>query len=447
MINTKLQNIIDTKSAIGNAIVNKGGTITSATPFYEYAGQIDNISTGGGSYSTFVAQAQDNSKYTVYNGYHAINNPTPNLSNNFAFNQWVLNNSATGDVIFSNVITSSQIFTVPFVDNSAGINEVYMPFVNNTDNYGGNIFSVTTNNGFIYVGGQTDQTVKKFHESNLVFVGNTVTYNSSIFSITINNGFIYVGGALVTGLNRGVAKYHESNLVRVGNTVNFGGSIYSVTTNNGFIYVGGIINQTVQKFNESTLAFVGNTVSYTGGVQSITTNNGFIYVGGGNSVSTNRGVTKFHEGNLALVGANLAASSTVNYGGNIQSITTNNGFIYVGGETNRTVQKFHESNLVFVGNTVTYNGNIQSITTNNGFIYAGGQTLTGTNRGVAKYHEDNLVLVSNTANYGGNIYSVTTNNGFIYAGGLTNQRVQKFVEKSNNLLETPVFEITTIKEQ
>jgi len=46
MINAKLQNIIDTKSAIGNAIVNKGGTITGATPFYSYASQIDNISTG-----------------------------------------------------------------------------------------------------------------------------------------------------------------------------------------------------------------------------------------------------------------------------------------------------------------------------------------------------------------------------------------------------------------
>lgn len=46
MINAKLQNIIDTKSAIGNAIVNKGGTITESTPFYSYASEIDNISTG-----------------------------------------------------------------------------------------------------------------------------------------------------------------------------------------------------------------------------------------------------------------------------------------------------------------------------------------------------------------------------------------------------------------
>jgi stage V sporulation protein SpoVS len=441
MINTKLQNIIDTKSAIGNAIVNKGGTITSETPFYNYAAQIDGISTGGGAYSTFVAQDQDNAKYTVYSGFEFFTNPTPNLSNNFAFNQWVLNNSATGDVILQNVITS-QIAVATFQNNSVGINESYLPFVGNTVSYGGNILSITTNNGFIYAGGGTNQTVQKFNEATLEFVGNTndyggtisnlainngfiyaggatnftvqkfnestlafvnntVSYDNTIRAITTNNGFIYVGGQTLFGTNRGFSKFHEGNLVLVGNTINYGGSIGSIAINNGFIYVGGSTADVVRKYNESTLALVGNTATYGNDISAIAINNGFIYVGGQTLVGTNRGVTKYHESNLALVGANLINSSTVNYGGPINELVVNNGFIYVGGSTNQRIQKFYE---------------------------------------------DNLAFVTNTNAYGGNIVSVKTNNGFIYAGGLTNQTVQKYVEQSNNLVETPIFGITTIKE-
>jgi hypothetical protein len=393
MINTKLQNIIDTKSAIGNAIVNKGGTITSETPFFNYAAQIDGISTGtpqtifqasDGSkwaltnavnlvndagnvthdfnywqpannstsdpilnigtvganisgnirlvqvnqvnisqYVNIVAVDINGAKYEGFNGFDFVTNPTP--TNTATFNRWLLNNSATGTVIFANATFTTGTYNGPNVI----VNEANMAFINNTANYGGIIRSVTTNNGFIYVGGQTNQTVKKFYESNLGFVGNTANYGGDIQSVTINNGFIYAGGQT----NQTVQKFHEGNLVFVGNTANYGGIIVSVTTNNGFIYAGGGTNQTVQKFHESNLVRVGNTADYGGIINSVTTNNVFIYVGG----DTNLTVKKFHEGNLVFVG------NTANYGGGIQSVTTNDGFIYVGGQTNQTVQKFEES--------------------------------------------------------------------------------------------------------
>jgi hypothetical protein len=432
MINTKLQNIIDTKSAIGNAIVNKGGTITSETPFFNYATEIDNISTGtpqtifaasDGSkwaltnavnltnvsgnvtsdfnywqpannstsdpilnigtvganisgniqlvpvnqvniaqYENIVATDIDGGKYVGYNGYDSQTNPTP--TGNTTFNRWLLNNSATGTVIFANATFTTGTYNGPNV-----VNESNLAFVENTAIYGGTIFSLTTNNGFIYAGGGTNQTVQKFHESNLAFVGNTASYGGNIFSVTTNNGFIYVGGVNTNT----VQKFYESNLAFVGNTANYGGFIYSVTTNNGFIYVGGSTNRTVQKFYESNLGFVGNSAIYGGTIFLLTINNGFIYAGG----STNQTVQKFYESNLAFVG------NTADYGGTIISLTTNNGFIYVGGVTNRTVQKFYESNLAFVGNTADYGGSIRSITTNNGFIYAGGET----NQTVQKFYE------------------------------------------------------------
>jgi len=421
MINTKLQNIIDTKSAIGNAIVNKGGTITGATPFYNYAAQIDSISTGGGAYSTFVAQDQDNAKYTVYNGYDSVTNPTPNLSNNFSFNQWLLNNSATGDVILSNVVVASggnyngpniirDDTDIAFVSNSlsygdtittlsinngfiyaGGLNidiiskfhESNLTRVGNSVTYPGNILTSAINDGFIYVGGQSGDDVEKFYESNLVRLSGSTSYNEAVHTIAINNGFVYAGGVPLVGVNRGIAKYHEGNLVRVGNAGNYGGTIQSIAINDGFIYVGGTASNVVRKYNESDLELVGNTATYGAPIASIAIDNGIIYVGGNFVSGTNRGVTKFYESNLALVGANLNDSSTANYGGTINSVAINNGFIYAGGGTAQVVRKYNATTLALVNSTNTYGGDIRSIALNNGFIYAGGAS----NRTIKKFNE------------------------------------------------------------
>jgi hypothetical protein len=500
MINTKLQSIINTKSAIGNAIVNKGGTITSETPFFNYAAQIDGISTGtpqtifaasDGSkwaltnvvnltnvsnnvtydfnrwqpannstsdpilnvgtvganisgniqlvpvnqvniaqYENIVINDTTGAKYVGYNGYDSQTNPTP--TGNTTFNRWLLNNSATGTVIFANTtIVNGGTFNGP----NTVINEASMPFVNNTASYGGGILSVTINNGFIYVGGfiggfpSSNSTTKKFYESNLAFVDNTAVYGGEVRTIATNNGFIYAGGSTVNHIK----KYHESNLVFNNNSVSYGAQINNLVINNGFIYVGGVTINTVRRYNESTLAFVNNTASYGSPIQSIAIKDGFVYVGGDSGTS---GVRKYHESNLAFI------SNTSSYGGTIHGIAVNNGFVYVGGETNQTVRKFHASNLAFVGNTVGYGGDIREITTNNGFIYVGG---AGTNQ-VKKYYESNLALLGNTASYGGLILSVTTNNGFIYAGGDPNQTVKKFQETGTTLDTLTFYTATKIKE-
>jgi len=88
-INNKLQNIIDTKTAIGAAIVNKGGTIINSTPFYSYISEIDNLSGGGVSfpgYENWISQDRNNFKYEVFNNYDAVTNPNP-LNNKIKFNK------------------------------------------------------------------------------------------------------------------------------------------------------------------------------------------------------------------------------------------------------------------------------------------------------------------------------------------------------------------------
>jgi signal peptidase I len=442
MINAKLQSIIDTKSAIGNAIVNKGGTITGETPFFNYAAQIDGISTGtpetifqasDGSkwaltnavnlvnsagnvtsdfnywqpannstsdpilnigtvganisgniqlvpvnqvniaqYVNIVINDTDGAKYEGYNGYDSQTNPTP--TGNTTFNLWLLNNSATGTIIFANTsVTNGGTFNGP----NTSINEASMSFVGNTANYGWDIETVKVNNGFIYVGGsQINRNVRKYYESNLAFDSNSVSYGADIRSIAINNGFIYVGGSELSGTNRGVSKFHESNLVRIGNTVNYGSFILSVVTNNGFVYAGGGGTNTIRKHHEGNLVFVSNSPDYGGLITNLKTNNSFIYAVG----FTNQTIQKFHESNL------VRDSNSGTYGGSVRSIAINNGFIFISGDTNQTVQKFYESNLAFVGNTNSYGGRIQGLTTNNGFIYAGGTTA----HTVKKFEESSL---------------------------------------------------------
>jgi hypothetical protein len=382
-------------------------------------------------YVNLVATAINGAKFVGFNGYDSQTNPTP--TGNTTFNRWLLNNSATGTVLFANAtIVNGGTFNGP---NSTS-NITNMAFINNTVSVFGNVTSLTTNNGFIYAGrGVSDYGVRKYHESNLVLLANLNT-SGGIFALTTNNGFIYVGGAS----NETVRKYHESNLAFVAASNGYGAAINAVTVNNGFVYAGGRGFPLIRKWHESNLVFSGNSPSYGGNIRGLTTNNGYIYAvgefGSGNGID----IRKYHESNLSFV------SNSARFADTIETIAINNGFIYIGGVSNQTVHKYHESNLAFVGATASYGGTVQSITTNNGFIYVGGQNSSGANRTVQKYYESNLAFVANTANYGGTIFAVTANNGFVYAGGAHNNTVNKYQEQGVTLESLTFYTATKIKE-
>jgi hypothetical protein len=513
MINAKLQSIIDTKSAIGNAINNKGGTITTNTPFFNYAAQIDGISTGtpqtifaasDGSkwalsnvvnlvnsagnvtydfnrwqpannstsdpilnvgtvnanisgnirivqvnqvnqaqYGNIVATAINSSKYVGYNGYDSITNPTP--SGNVTFNRWVLNNSASGTIVFANtVLTSNGTYNGP----NFTANIFNMALLNNSTSYGGAIHTVTTNNGFVYIGGNnaTSSTmrIRKYFESNLNFSAESGVFDTltgNIQTITTNNGFIYAAG-----LFTGVKKVNESTLSIVGTTNDYlagAAGIISVVVNNGFIYAGGGFagNSGIKRWRESNLAFVNNSSSFSGNIRSLAINNGFIYACGDEFFSAGR-VSKYHESNLALVG------STPNFGTVSRTLAVNNGFIYAGaggGTTNNSIQKFHESNLVFVGNTSGLGTDVTTIKTNNGFLY--GPYSDGSTPSVRKFYESNLTFVSNTTgSYGGSILNIAINNSAIFVVGSAANVIRKYQEQGLTAEQISIFTATKIKE-
>jgi hypothetical protein len=500
MINAKLQSIIDTKSAIGNAIVNKGGTITGETPFFNYAAQIDGISTGtpqtifaasDGSkwaltnavnltnvsnnvtsdfnwwqpanngtsdpilnvgtvngnisgnirivqvnqvniaqYGNIVATDTLGGKYVGFNGYDSQTNPTP--TNTATFNRWLLNNSATGTVIFANATFTTGIYNGP----NSSINEASVTFVQNSPNYGGTIRALTSNGNFVYAAGATTETIRKYHKSNLAFDSNSPSYGATPLELATNNGFIYAVGS---STNNDLRKYHEGNLAFVGNAP-YGNIIYGLAINNGFIFIGGggTANY-ITKYHESNLVLVGNSSRYNADITSMTINNGFVFAGGWLSEGK---IKKYHESNLGF------SAESPNLGVIMWGLSVNNGFVYTAGHTGR-VFKNHESNLVNSANsTITNSFSARSIKAETDYVYVGGDNNGGsTGSGqIQKFYSSNLVLLAQTNNYGGAIFKISTDSNNVYAGGFGAQTVHTYSKASITPDNQTFYSITKIKE-
>jgi hypothetical protein len=207
MINTKLQSIIDTKSAIGNAIVNKGGTITSETPFFNYASEIDNISTG----SVLTGNATANQ---VFNGQTFYSNDAnTQLTGTFTFN----GNATTSDVgtgktfyatngtILTGTASLAPTFRLGQIVTNLSSN--IATFNTTLVNDGGG-FSFVSDNNFVYVGG-SGSAVRKYHKDNLSLVATSPSAGASVEGLILKDGFIY-GSAY-----RNTVKYYTSNLAVV----------------------------------------------------------------------------------------------------------------------------------------------------------------------------------------------------------------------------------------
>jgi len=346
MINTKLQSIIDTKSAIGNAIVNKGGTITGATPFYNYAAQIDGLTSGS------TIDGYDESKLSFYKE-----------SDNY------------GNRIQAIAINNGFIYAGGQDTNTVQkFYESNLAFVNNTASYGGDIQAIAINNGFIYAAGVTANVVSKYNETTLALVGNTATYGGQIRTLAINNGVIYAGGTngtnATTAVNSRVQSFFESNLARRSNSSTvYGGNILTIAINNSFVYAGGGTNNSIHRFHETNLVFNNSSTTYGTTISNIAINNGIIYVAGSNETAS---VVKYIESNMAKSGG---VGNVFVFDATASALTFDNGYIYVTGSStfgvNRSVSKLYESNLVVVGNSPEA-GLVGSIVVNNGFVYVGG---------------------------------------------------------------------------
>jgi parallel beta-helix repeat protein len=247
-----------------------------------------------------------------------------------------------------------------------------------TADYGGNIRAIAADDNYVYVGGLTPQTVKKFNKSDLSQVAESASYGGNIYAIATDDNYVYVGGATT----RTVKKLNKSDLSPVAESASYGGDIQTIAVDDTYVYVGGATPRTVKKLNKSDLSQVAESASYGGDIQTIAVDDTYVYVGG----ATTRTVKKLNKSNLSQV------AESASYGGDIQTIAVDDTYVYVGGATTQTVKKLNKSNLSQVAESASYGGNIQAIAVDDTYVYVGGAT-TQTVKKLGGIHIKELIKV------------------------------------------------------
>jgi hypothetical protein len=355
-INTKLQNIIDTKTAIGAAIVNKGGIITNATPFYNYAAEIDGLTIGGGgggdipNYVNAVVRDTNGAKYTVRDGFDYVTNPTPNI-NAMPFNQWELNNATTRPILYNNVQMEIKYYNGP---NSV-INEGNMAtFINRASIT--NTFSRTYS--YPIVGYHTVNIIGFWNSANNTAINMaTLAANNTIYNATVLNGFHYFIRTLRTSPSSGntqnttiLSKVDPENRTFLVNT-----SLIAVLNlppvtgrplgSDGYMFV--IFNDFFHKRYEN-LVLIANTSS---SENDLVANNIYTY-------TVNNTMTKqLHSANLVEI-TNIAVPG--------QGIVYQNNYVYIASEAD--LFKYSNDLSTLIGSS-TFSSNIINMATDDLFIY------------------------------------------------------------------------------
>jgi hypothetical protein len=412
MINTKLQNIIDTKSAIGNAIVNKGGTITESTPFYEYAGQIDNISTGG----TFDLE---NSTFRTNTGevYQYLPR-SERFINQTSFNVWVLNNNAdTTHLLYNNVISLINLG----YEKNVGL------LYNNTSSVNAN--QLRKDENYVYA---INSTTFMVYDFNLTLINNVAVGGTSF---VVDNDYIYIGGASSADI------YYKNNLTYK-NTITFPNSSRLVYVNNNFLY--GTSGTRLARYN--LLNDTTENINYGNTITTTYFDNNFIYVGGSfnNNVSFGWSVLIVNESNFGV------HSNLRNLGlalPNIQNVLVDNEFIYVSlrNSANEFLRKYNKSNALngtsnLVANTATvefFSNNVSTMVGNNLYFFA-----EDTSDDVWSFDKETLergtdLLLSTTANF---VKSMENYNGYVYVATTTNS-IRKIGTTTNGYLRVGINNI------
>ena len=198
-------------------------------------------------------------------------------------------------------------------------------------NYGGDIYSITSDNNYLYMGGFDPFKVWKLNKSDLNKVAESIDLDDPIYSIASDSSYLYVG---VGGTTQKVYKLNKSNLNKVAESMKYGGAIYSIASDSTYLYVGGGTTRKVYKLNKSNLNRVSaESIDYGGTIYSITSDSTYLYVGGG----TTQKVWKLNKSDLSKV------SESIDYGGTIRSIASNDDYLYVGGATTQKVWKLYKT--------------------------------------------------------------------------------------------------------
>jgi len=359
-INAKLQTLINIKNDIGTAITNKGGTITVETPFFNYAAEVDNISTGGGAYSTWAVEDTLGRKYTPY--ISAQENSTYTAS--FDQNSIYLNassefqpNIGTNITVTDIDVITSWVTTTKFV----AFNKQTLALRSSLETGGasGDNSNITKAGNFLYaVHSNTGNPLRKLHQLNF---GTVATVNLNFMPSVISADDVYVYAP-----QGNIRVYHTSNLVFVGNAIGGQTVTAPIVSDETHFYVGGLTN--LIKYHKSNLAQDQILHNYGWAIKGMKLDGNNIYVGG--NALCNPADVRLKTINK-ITGEVVAESSVLFQG--IDAIASDENYVYalletVGSNLAR-ISKFYKENLVKVGESISGSSLSRGLVLDNNHLY------------------------------------------------------------------------------
>jgi hypothetical protein len=289
--------------------------------------------------------------------------------------------------------------------------ETVMSFVADSPDYGSNIRALTSDDTYVYAGGDGSGTkVRKYLKSDMSFVAQSPSYGGGIEALTSDDTYVYAGGYTT----KKVRKYLKSDMSFVAESPSYGSYIYALTSDDTYIYAGGGGTEKVRKYLKSNMSFVAESPSYGGTILALTSDDNYIYAGGWNDYK----VRKYLKSDMSFVAASPS------YGGYISALTFDDLYVYAGGGITLKVRKYLKSNMSFVTESPSYGNAIFALISDNTYVYAGGDYVANSSTAaVRKYRKSDLTFIAESPKYGfhlwGNaIFALTSDACYVYAGGL-----------------------------
>jgi hypothetical protein len=366
----------------GKKIINISNLATGIIIIAELGGQMGNlIDQSGNVWQVVLEQIATEGGKAVYAiiGYQqtgqtvSISPPTANYGYIFGLGKGgvlsdMIFRGGTGfnGSIYSTICDSSFVYVAG--GSTTGIkkyNPRTMSLVAQSASIGATTNIIAQDNDFIYIGGAIlsgISYIRKIEKSTMSIVATSPNIATTIKAISVFNDKIYVGG-----VDQIVKELNTSNLSLTGNTLStYGGTVNTILATSSFIYVGGVTTNRIREYSRSTFQFIRESTTYGGTINSIFINGSFIYAAG----VTNRTVRKFNLSNLSL------SASSPNYGGIINQIINIGDFIYAVGDnpggTDYRIKKYDKNTMAFISQGHDYGDQIQTISTNGNYLFIGG---------------------------------------------------------------------------
>ena len=200
-----------------------------------------------------------------------------------------------------------------------------------SDDYGGAIRALAVDDHYVYVGGETTQTVKKLMKSDLSQVAESKSYGGDILTLAVDDSYVYVGGR-EPGT---VRKLRKSDLSQVAESESYGGDIYGIAVDNSYVYVCGSTTRRVRKLHKSDLSQVAESPGYGGTLRTLAVDGSYVYVGGWTVYK----VRKLRKSNLSEV------AESESYGGMINALAVDDNYVFVGGGGPQAVWRLGSINI------------------------------------------------------------------------------------------------------